>query len=268
MKSPFPGMDPYIEACDLWRDFHSHLIEAIYQRVADTVPERYLVRNDERYYIVLAGVEGKDTHAFIPDVGLTDQPGPKQKRPQKRGSTAVAEAPAGEEPAVLRAFIPEEYRESFIEIYEANPEQRLVTSIEVLSPTNKRPGAEGRDLYLRKRHAQMLQGVNLVEIDLLRRGEKMPMLDPWPEAPYTLMVARAHGVQNCRVWSGHFQRPLPSIPVPLAKPDPDIMLDLQPMIDAIYKRSRYARSIDYTRPLDPPLSPKETAWLEKQLRAH
>lgn len=29
MKSPFPGMDPYIEACNVWRDFHHHLIERI-----------------------------------------------------------------------------------------------------------------------------------------------------------------------------------------------------------------------------------------------
>lgn len=55
--------------------------------------------------------------------------------------------------------------------------------------------------------------------------------------------------------------------LPLAKPDPDVLLDLQPMIDAIYQRSRYERSIDYRQPLTPPLDARETAWLEQQLQA-
>lgn len=58
------------------------------------------------------------------------------------------------------------------------------------------------------------------------------MLDPWPDSPYTLLVARAKaGV--CRVWRAHYLRALPSIPVPLAKPDDDISLEIQPMIDEI-----------------------------------
>jgi hypothetical protein len=112
----------------------------------------------------------------------------------------------------------------------------------------------------------MLGGVNLVEIDLLRGGERMPMLDPWPASPYTLMVARAKKADRCLVWPADFQQPLPTIAVPLAKPDPTIPVDLQPMIDAIYQRSRYGMSIDYGKPAVPPLNPEETAWLEQRLR--
>jgi len=93
------------------------------------------------------------------------------------------------------------------------------------------------------------------------------MLDSWPESPYTMLVARAKRAQLCRVWEAHFQRPLPSLPVPLAKPDPDVRLDLQPMIDSIYQRSRYERSIDYDKPLTPPLDAAAAAWLEQQLKA-
>jgi hypothetical protein len=50
MKSPFPGMDPYIEACGLWGDFHSHLIEKISEKLVDAAPENYLVRTGERSY--------------------------------------------------------------------------------------------------------------------------------------------------------------------------------------------------------------------------
>jgi hypothetical protein len=101
---------------------------------------------------------------------------------------------------------------------------------------------------------------------LLRGGQRMPMLDPWPECPYTLLVARAKS-QLCRVWRAYCLRPLPPIPVPLAKPDHDIPLDVQPMIDEIYQRFRYQRSIDYAKPLSPPLDHAESAWLEKQVRA-
>jgi Protein of unknown function (DUF4058) len=102
MRSPFPGMDPYIEACGLWGDFHHDLISEIKHALAQAAPERYLVRAGERSYVVL---------------------------------------------------VEDEHREAFVEIYEATPEQRLVTSIEILSPSNKRPRAPGYDLYLRKRQS-------------------------------------------------------------------------------------------------------------------
>src|SRR5437773_8050645 len=92
-----------------------------------------------------------------------------------------------------------------------------------------------------------------VRFDLLRGGQRMPMLDPWPDSPYTLLVARAKKYDLCQVWPVYFQMQSPAIPVPLAKPDPDIPLDFQPMIDAIYQRSRYDQSIDYSKPLTPPL---------------
>ena len=139
----------------------------------------------------------------------------------------MAEPVLRAEPILMRAFVEEEHRESFVEIYEATPEQRLVTCIDVLSPSNKRPHTPGWDLYIRKRQSVLLGDVNMVEIDLLRSGQRMPMLDPWPDSPYTLLVARAKKYALCQVWPVYFQVPSPSIPVPLAKPDPDIPLDLQ-----------------------------------------
>ena len=171
------------------------------------------------------------------------------------------------EPVLMRAFVEEEHREAFVEIYEATPEQRLVTSIEVLSPSNKRPHTPGWDLYARMRQSLLLGDVNLVEIDLLRGGQRMPMLDPWPDSPYTLLVARAKKYDMCQVWPVYFQMPSPLLPVPLAKPDPDIAVGLQPMIDKIYQRSRYERSINYGKPLTPPLRAAETGWLKRQLQA-
>jgi hypothetical protein len=265
MPSPFPGMDPYIEVCGLWEDFHYALIYEVKSVLSQGIPDRYVVRTGERSYLVLVESDGKDSHPFLPDVSVTVPR--SRKKGGKKGGTALAEPAAGEQPHVLRAFIEEEHREQFVEIYETEPEMRLVTALEVLSPSNKRSGSPGWDLYQRKRQSILLGNVNLVEIDLLRSGQRPPMLDPWPKSPYTLMVARARKAQSCRVWEAHFQRPLPPIPVPLAKPDPDILLSLQPLIDTIYQRFRYGRSIDYARELTPPLSPEEAAWCRQQLQA-
>lgn len=209
-------MDPYIEACGLWEDFHHALISRTSDHLNQLVPDHYLVRMGERGYVVLSD---------------------------------------------------KEFREGFIEIREAEGEGRLVTCIEVLSPSNKKRNSPGWELYLRKRQGLLLgRSAHLVEIDLLRGGERMPMADAWPESPYTLLVARTSNMPSCRVWSACYDCPLPPVPIPLLKPDPDVPLDLQPMIDAIYERSRYHRSIDYSKPLRPPLSAEETAWLEQRLK--
>lgn len=265
MNSPFPGMDPYIEARGLWGDFHGHLIERIYEQLADTVPSRYFVQTGERSYHVMVGAEGKEERPFVSDVKITT-PESGGKSRKKKGGVAVAELAEEDGPLTLRAFIAEEYRERFVEIYEEDAEQRLVTTIEVLSPSNKRPGTKGWKQYLSKRQRVLLSGVNLVEIDLLRGGKRPPMLDPWPKCPYTLLVARDFVSELCKVWRSHFQKPLPEIPVPLAYPDADIPLPLQPMIETIYKRSRYGQLIDYGKPLKPPLKAKEQAWLKERLR--
>jgi hypothetical protein len=257
-------MDPYIEACGLWGDFHHELISEIKHALARAAPERYLVRAGERSYVVLVEQEGKARRPFVPDVSVTTE---RRKKPSRtRAGTAVAELALQAGPIVMRAFIEEEHREAFVEIYEATPEQRLVTCIEVLSPSNKRPKTPGWDLYLRKRQSLLLGDANLVEIDLVRSGQQMPMLDPWPASPYVILMARARRYDLCQVWPVYFQIPLPSIPIPLAKPDSDVLLSLQPMIDSIYQRSRYERSIDYNKPLSPPLDDTESGWLKERLK--
>jgi len=266
MKSPFPGMDPYIEDRGLWGDFHTKLIGEIERSLAPRLPERYFVQTGERAYVVLAGANGKEERRFYPDVGI----GAAQQRergPEVQAGVVLAEPAAEIATVTMRAFIDEHFRENFIEIYETDPEVRLVTCIEVLSPSNKRRGTEGWEQYLRKRNALLLGSANLVEIDLLRGGQRMPMVEPWPNSPYYLLVGRQSDVPHCRVWPVHVHLALPEIPIPLASPDPDVPLPLQPLIETIYARSRYARRIDYTRLLNPALAPEQAVWLQERLRS-
>ncbi|CEF49279.1 unnamed protein product [uncultured bacterium] len=265
MKSPFPGMDPYIEACGLWPDFHAHLIEKIFEVLADAVPERYLVRTGERSYVVLVGQEGKEDYPFLPDVRVTSPAGSLGQGAPEAG-VSVEETTGAPEVIPIRPFIEVEFRETFVEIYDPLAEQQLVTSVEVLSPSNKARGSEGRELYLRKRQGLPMGAANLVEIDLLRGGERMPMLDPWPDSPYAVLVARRKRVPHCLAYPVHSLKPLPTIGIPLTKPDPDVPLALQPLIDTVYRRSRYHRTINYARPVSPPLAGAEATWIEQQLR--
>jgi hypothetical protein len=94
----------------------------------------------------------------------------------------------------------------------------------------------------------------------------MPMIDEWPNSPYTILIARAHAGGYCRVSSVHALKRLPIVSIPLAQPDPDVPLDLQPLIQAIYEQSKYAWNIDYRKMLKPPLTREESDWLKNQLR--
>jgi hypothetical protein len=264
MKSPFPGMDPFIEARKLWGDFHHALIQDIKKALNQQLPDRYLARTGERSFVVLAKDEGGEKrHAFWPDVNVTST----RIESATVTSFAIAEPTAEPEAMSMQAFIEEEFRETFVEVTEADSE-KLVTCVEALSPANKKSNSEGWNVYLRKRQGLLVgRSASLIEIDLLRGGQRMPMIGPWPFGPYALLVSRASRAPNCLVWPAHSMRRLPVIPVPLLESDPDVSLDLQSIIDTIYAESRYHRTIDYTKPITPPLTEEEAAWLSSQLKA-
>jgi len=69
-----------------------------------------------------------------------------------------------------------------VEIHETGT-LKLVTAIEILSPVNKRPGHEAFEGYRRKRRHLLRSDAHLLEIDLLRGGERPPLDRPVPPAP-------------------------------------------------------------------------------------
>src|SRR5207237_1561262 len=146
---------------------------------------RYFVQTGERAYVVLAGTDQKEANPMYADVGI-GKPSLGDRATQTPGTLTVAEPMVDPGVVTMRAFIDEHFRENFIEIYEAEPAPRLVTCLEVLSPSNKRRGSEGWEQYLRKRNALLLGQAHLVEIDLVRGGQRMPMVEPWPNSPYYL----------------------------------------------------------------------------------
>lgn len=266
MPSPFPGMDPYIEAFGLWPDFHSKLISEIERQLSAVVPDRYVVRTPLRSYVVLSTFDKNSGGHMEPDVAILARAALPKKRQRKGGLTVMEASKKETFVKMMRAPISIEHHEPFIEIHQVHPERRLVTCMELLSPSNKRFGTKGWQKYQSKRQSFLAGSANFVEMDLLRNGQRMPMDDEWPDSPYYLLVCRMEEAPYCSVTEAHFTRPLPEVSVPLASPDPDIKLALQPLVDAIYTRSKYIQDIDYSRPLKPPLDPRDDAWLKARFK--
>lgn len=259
-------MDPYIESCGLWEDFHDTLVIGIRSALARRVPDRYLVRSGERAYIVL---EENDSdykeykHRAQSDVAvLVDE----SKTHQPSTTAVLPETQVSDSPVTMRAITGTEYHEAFVEIRTAGDDPTLVTTVELLSPSNKRFGSPSWQQYQRKRYAHLLGLANLVEIDLLRGGRRMPMESWWPDSPYYFLCRRKDQAPSCQVRPAFFQRPLPPVSVPLLHPDSDVTFDIQSLLDDIYVESKYHRQIDYAQPCNPPLSASESDWLEKRLQ--
>jgi len=266
MSSPFPGMDPYIEACHLWDDFHHNLISQIHDAVAAILPKRYVVRAGERSYVMLTAKNGVDEYRMQADVTLAQKPGASSSAGQQAAVGMLEATDVDSKPITMVALVHTDFREGFLEIREAYGDRQVVTSMEILSPSNKRFGSEGWFEYVRKRQACLSGMCHFVEIDLLHGGRRMPMDDDWPESPYYVLVCRKEKAPRCTVWPATFKQPLPPLVIPLLPPDPDLTVPIQPLIETIYARSQYDADIDYRQPLRPPLSPADQGWLHERLQ--
>jgi hypothetical protein len=131
----------------------------------------------------------------------------------------------------------------------------LVTAIEILSPVNKR--GEGLYLYRAKRKILLRTDVHLIELDLLRGGERpgWEVKAPALVCEYMVLVNRAFcgDMRRSEIWPVALDAPLPLCPVPLLPPDADAPLALGEVLAQVYQRAAYARRIDYTLPVPPSL---------------
>ena len=259
MSCPFPGMDPFIEG-QAWETFHHSLIVALLEAITARVRPRYLVRVEERVYI--EHTPGERSSHIRPDVAVLERGGGVAP-PTETAATGAGVAVA---PVICTLPMPERLREIYLTL-RARATQRIVTVIEVLSPANKRAGSDGRRGYLGKREAVLQSDTHLVELDLLRGGQRLPTLEPLKPADYYAFVSRGDHRPYVEVYPWSFPQPLPPVPVPLAGPDPDVVLPLHSLFHAVYDRAGYDYSLEYQRPLDPLLSDADAAWVQQRLHA-
>jgi hypothetical protein len=243
MPSPFPGMNPFLENSELWSEFHSRIIVAIADALAENLSREYRVAVEKRIYLD----QGDETVLIgIPDVSVIVAPSPATS------STATLEAPI-----TVEIPLSEEVQERYLEIREVAT-GRVVTVIELLSPKNKRSGA-GRDAYLQKRQQIIMSQTHLVEIDLLRSGEVLPMLGG-VSTHYRILISPSALRPKAQLYAFNIRQPIPSMRVPLDGGNA-IALDLQPLLHQVYDRARFELAIDYHQPLSPKLSEEDNIWL-------
>jgi hypothetical protein len=158
---------------------------------------------------------------------------------------------------------PQERRETYLVIREVET-MEIVTIIETLSPANKRSSSDGRDQYLEKREEILRSKTNLVELDLLRGGKRLPVVG-LPAGDYYAIVSRGHKRPKTDVYHWTLRQPLPPIPIPLKKDEPEVTVDLQQVFSTVYDRARYQLSLNYNGPLIVPSTETDTAWTQQLL---
>ncbi|MBI4672739.1 MAG: DUF4058 family protein [Chloroflexi bacterium] len=265
MNSPFPGMDPYLEDHNIWPGFHHSLAEEIKGRLNAKLGERYYA--DVELRTVGERIEIGAPHVMYPDVGVYESE-LREIAAVYEFETVVAATPA---PLTRPSRKPGELKLRAVRVYLTGT-NRLVTTIELLSPYNKRY-SEGLREYQEKRARLVDSPVHLVEIDLLRGGDRPgpEVAEPPIDTDYVLLVNRYRGLQDrvSEIWPVALNEPLPLLPIPLLPPDADILLDLNAGMREIYQRGAYAKRIDYRAPLPPPPPrPVIAEWLGQLVGSH
>jgi len=161
MPSPFPGMDPFLEATSEFGCLHAGMIIYMQESLQGRLPENYYAKTGQRIWI-------DTSQRYVePDVRVVHT---AKKSGKQNGASAIAVASLAK--PVIVTVPHDETIERYLDIYKKKgTKKRLVCSIEILSMTNKTPGEKGRKAYRRKQHEIMERNTHLVEIDLLRAGK-------------------------------------------------------------------------------------------------
>ena len=255
MPSPFPGMYPYLEHPELWPEVHSRLMIAIADVLGPQLRPKYRVAVEKRVYQTIGE---ENLLVGIPNVVVG------QAKPARTESgVAVAALPA--KPVTVTIPMSEEVRESYLEVREVGTGE-VVTVIEVLSPKNKRSG-EGRIAYESKRQKVLGSLTHLVEIDLLRGGETMPIVGSPVPSLYRILVSRGNRRPQADLYPFGLQEAIPVFPLPLQSGDPEPLVDLQAIVHGMYDRAGFDLEIDYAKePIIPPLAEIDRLWAEAVLQ--
>jgi hypothetical protein len=256
MTTIFPGMDPYLEDPQIWPGVHAAMVVYIRDHLQPLLRPRYIAAVEERVF-----VEGPDRD-IIPDLWL------KRNCPGEEGATAaVAEADA---PVVVQVS-PLEVHEAYVTILDRQSGQRVITVIEVVSPTNKFAGP-GQVSYLAKQREVLRSETHLVEIDLLRAGPHVLAVAEWAARgrgayDYLVCVNRAQGARDhYELYPRALRERLPRIRLPLAGGDPDVTLDVQAVLTQTYDSGSYRDRLDYDAPCHPSLAANDQAWATQRIQ--
>lgn len=216
------------------------------------LPEGYVAATDRHVWIESSKPKPK-RRGREPDVFVVEH-----KHANTMASIAVGTI---SNPRVVSLPRQERKRKPYLKILDAR-QRRVVTVVELLSPSNKKPG-EHYEQYLAKREEYFAAGVNLVEINLLRAGMHPPLGEMDAEnLQYYILVCRTNQMARAEIWVFGVRDPIPQFPIPLTA-SLAIPFDLKPCLDRSYREARYEREIDYSRPPVPIFGEVEAAWVRE-----
>ncbi len=260
MPSPFPGMDPWLEGEQTFPDLHDGLTYLLKEAINAVLPQGYVATTKNRVWV-------DDELRREPDVSVFGRDRNGSHVPKEGGVAVATLTRSGLLAANSTTSDP--YEEPYLEI-RSTQGKRLVTAVEVVSRSNKKPGDGGRTAYLQKQNEYRASSVNVVEIDLLRAGSHVTafpkdQIPPGTDYHVSILVPMAEA--KCFLAPIRLADRLPAILIPLDWDIEPVSVDLQPVFDRCYDGARYGEMVRYDDPPDPPLTEEQAAWAAGVLRA-
>jgi len=248
MPTPFPGMDPYLERPDLWHNVHLGLIASLQDVLAPLLRPRYRVLVETHTYQIRSE---KPTLVGAPDVLAIrlNEPPPDYV---VSGHARTVEVP-----------VSITVEEGYLIVSEVESGD-VVTVIELLSPTNKRPG-KGRRRYETKRLMILDSDTHLVEIDLIRAYDPMLVYGNGHHSHYRILVSRSNHRPQADLYGFNVQESITTFLLPLHPGDDEPLVDLGLLLHDLYDRAGYDLSVDYRRDPVPAFQGEDAAWIDTLL---
>jgi hypothetical protein len=240
MPSPFPGMYPYLEP--VWSCFVlPYLVELDHQLIDALSPDYYPLLDSYKVVTLDSSLRFRPTPILIKE-----------------------RAGDGPEPIYVNHALPHAGGVSFIKIQD-RAERKTRAVVHLLDPIiKKRPG---RIRYLRWRAKMLKEPISFIEVDLLRKGRRPPMLDPYPAAPYCVMISEPELRPICEVWPIQLRQSLPTIAIRITDKC-TVKLDLQAAFTKAYDTGCFSRILDYKRKPSQPLTPDDEQWINRIAQDH
>jgi hypothetical protein len=241
-------MNPYLEEKSVFHSFHEQFAVHCAEVLTKQVRPKYFVTLDKNIYI----------HELPASQRLLGRPdvivGTGASRAKASHAATLVAPHYGEFGPAIDVL-----KEVFVEIHERET-KTVVTAVELLSPTNKKPGPD-HDAYCTKRLRLFRSQSHFVEIDLLRGWQRMPV-EGLPNCDYCVLVSKSDERPRVGLWPLMLRDPLPKIPIPLLPGDAPAELDLQSLLHRLYDAGGYEDYIYSGRP-EPPLSAADQTWADE-----
>jgi Protein of unknown function (DUF4058) len=257
MSSPFPGMNPYLEHPELWPGVHHWLIISLAGLLGPQLRPKYRVAVEVRVYNI--GLE--KLNPMIPDVTISTS----KKTPDDHNSKGAIATLTKPQIVSLPLLENETIKEGYLEIKEVATNE-VITVIEILSHSEKKL-VEGRVSYGKKRQRIFQSSTHLVEIDLLRGWQTMPLIEAEINSDYRILVSESYKRPLADLYSFNLSEQIPLFPLPLKSEDEPVIIELQSLIHKVYDEGGFDLAIDYNLPPVPDIKQDDQDWLNNLLKS-